>query len=36
MISDNNFGNRNMFMELSGTDRLVPYIHDPINVDEII
>ena len=36
MISDNNVVNRKMFMELSGTGRLVPYIQNPINVDEII
>ena len=36
VISDNNVVNRKMFMELSGTDCLVPYIHNPINVNEII
>ena len=36
VIFDNNVVNRNMFMELSGTDRLVPYIQNPINVDERI
>ena len=36
VISDNNVVNRKMFMELSGTGRLVPYIQNPINVDERI
>ena len=36
VISDNNVVNRKLFMELSGTDRLVPYIQNPINVEERI
>ena len=36
VISDNNVVNRKMFTELSGTGRLVPYIQNPINVDERI
>ena len=36
VISDNNVVNRKMFMELSGTHRLVPYIQNPINVDKRI
>ena len=34
VISVNNVVNRKMFIELSGTGRLVPYIQNPINVDE--
>ena len=36
MISDNNIINRNMFIELSGSDSLMPYIVNPVNkIDRI-
>ena len=36
IISDNNIINRKMFIELSGSDSLVPYIVNPVNqIDRI-
>ena len=31
IISDNNVVNRKMFMSLSGSDHLMPYIMNPVN-----
>ena len=36
VISDYNVVNRKMFMELSATDHLMPYIQNPINIDKRI
>ena len=36
IISDNNVVNRKMFMSLSGSDHLMPYITNPVNkIDKI-
>ena len=36
IISDNNIVNRKMFMSLSGSDHLMPYIINPVNnIDKI-
>ena len=37
IISDNNVVNRKMFMSLSGSDHLMPYIINPVNnIDKIL
>ena len=36
MLSDNNVTNRKMFMELSGTKTLVPFILNPVNKIDMI